>query len=100
MTIGQANGRWSLLLLAEEALVFVLVAAIGVTGADWAIWKLRGGPIGAVTVTRTVVAPLKGNREEYYPDGTETLPCSRSVLPWGGAGACWRMERQRTILER
>ncbi len=84
----------------EAGLLTLLLGAIGLTAGDWAIWSLRGRPLGHVVLTRMVVAPLKGNREEYYPDGTEVDSCSRSLLPWTGAGACWKVKQKPLIFER
>lgn len=87
-----------------ERIVFVgLVAAILLVAADWLVWRVRvsrGDAFGTVTVSRMVVAPLKGNREEYYADGTTEERCSRSMLPWGGARACWWVERRRVVMDR
>jgi len=47
-----------------------------------------------------VVAPLKGNKEEYYYDGTGPVDCSRSLFPQGGNGACWWMTRHRVVYAR
>ncbi len=43
--------------------------------ADWLVWKaqtLFGGGMGSVDVSHFTVAELKANKEEYYPDGTQT----------------------------
>ncbi len=84
----------------EVGLLCLIALALVFCAADWLAWKLRGSPQGSVVVTRLVVAPLKGNREEYYPDGTETLPCSQSILPWDATQACWWMERHRVVFDR
>jgi hypothetical protein len=55
---------------------------------------------GDAQVSRMVVAPLKGNKEEYYYDGTATVDCSRSLFPQAGSGACWWLERHRVVYER
>jgi hypothetical protein len=88
---GKLARSWVAGVLAALALGFV---------ADWAAWRLRGDPMGEVVVTRVVVAPLKGNREEYYADGTATVACSRTLYPQAGAGACWWVRRHREIEER
>jgi hypothetical protein len=62
---------------------------------DLLVWR-----VGAVVVSRFVVAPLKGNKEEYYYDGTAALDCSRSLFPQAGSGACWWVERHRVVYER
>ena len=71
--------------------------------ADWAVWRVRvarGGGYGAVTVTRVVVAPLKGGREEYYQDGTVEERCAPSVVEHGGVRACWWVERHKMVWDR
>jgi hypothetical protein len=56
--------------------------------------------MGTVQVERIVVAPLKGNKEEYYPDGSEQADCSKSLFPQAGSGTCWWLEGHRTVEER
>ncbi len=68
---------------------------------DWVVWRVsRRGATGSVTVSREVVAPLKGGREEYYYDGTQEERCSRSMLPEGGMRACWWVVRHRVVFDR
>ena len=83
-----------------RVLLGLVVAAALVWPADWAVWRLRGGPMGSVEVTRFVVAPLKGGKEEYYPDGSEVVGCSVSGLPEAGVGACWWVRRGRVVMDR
>lgn len=86
--------KWFIFLLVTAALVYV---------GDFLLWKLRdtqGSGEGALAVTRYVVAPLKGGKEEYYPDGTETVACSRSLFPQSGGGACWWLARHRVVYAR
>ena len=87
-----------------ERVIGATVAALMLfAAADWAVWRVRvarGGGYGTIPVSRMVVAPLKGNREEYYFDGMTVERCSLSVLPWGGARACWWVERHRAVFER
>lgn len=81
----------------------LLIAGTLVYVADFAVWKirdLRGSGESSLTVTRYVVAPLKGDKEEYYPDGTETIQCSRSLFPQTGDGACWWIARHRVTFDR
>ena len=87
--------RWMERLALGLMIAFALLAA-----ADWAVWRTRGSPADSVRVSRVVVAPLKGHREEYYADGTADERCSRSVLPWGGMRACWWVQRERVVMER
>jgi hypothetical protein len=70
---------------------------------DWGVWRWRvamGGGMGRLTVSRVVVAPLKGNREEYYSDGKTEVECSRSLFPQAGSDACWWVERHRVVFDR
>ena len=99
VTIGRTEQHFSFLRLVEVGLLALLAAALLFVAVDWTTWVSRGRPLGSVVVARLVVAPLKGNREEYYPDGTETLRCSRSTLPWGGVNACWWVQRRRIVYE-
>ena len=85
------------------ALLSLAVAAAILYVGDWAVWRAkfrRGAGMGTVQVTRTVVAPLKGNKEEYYADGTTDVRCSRSLFPEGGADACWWLQRHNEDFER
>ena len=91
-------GRWIL-----RALMGLLVFAALLYMGDWAVWKVRvvrGGGMGSVQVTRMVVASLKGNKEEYYSQGTETVTCSESLFPWVGGGACWWTKGHPLVLDR
>jgi hypothetical protein len=84
-------------------MVYLLAAVALVYIGDWAIWRMRvaaGGGMGSVTVGLLQVAEMKGNKEEYFPDGTEVVQCSKSLFPQSGAGACWWLEGHRTIYER
>jgi len=88
------------LLLAAAGLV---VLAVSVYAGDWAVWRVRvarGSGMGSVTVGRVVVAPLKGGKEEYYPDGSADVACSRSLFPQGGGGACWWIARNPVVYIR
>jgi hypothetical protein len=89
--------------LLGRILLGLLVSAAVLYLGDWAVWKIRnsnGGAVGSVDVVRVIVAPLKGSKEEYYADGASTVSCSQSLFPWTGAGACWYVEKHRTIEER
>jgi hypothetical protein len=56
--------------------------------------------MGSVQVSHVTIAELKGNKEEYYPDGTDTTACSRSLFPQGGNSACWWLRRHPQITDR
>jgi hypothetical protein len=81
----------------------VLAAALLIYPADWALWRVRvalGGGMGSVQVSMLTIAELKGNKEEYYPDGTDTAACSRSLFPQGGSSACWWLRRHPEVVEK
>ncbi len=89
-------------LLSRCMLGIVLVAGLLYLG-DWAVWTVKrtyGTGMGQMTVGRLQVAALKGNKEEYFPDGNEEVACSRSLFPQAGAEACWWLAQHRVIYER
>jgi hypothetical protein len=85
-------------------------AVVGLIGAlallylgDWGVWRARvamGGGMGTVAVSRIEVASMKGNKEEYYWDGTTDVDCSRSIFPQAGSGACWWLARHKVVFDR
>ena len=90
-----------------RGLMWVVVVAAGLWASDWLLWQgrmLGGGGYGMVSVDRFVVAPLKNNKEEYYPDGRVEVRCTRSALPEGfpqtGARPCWWVERHPVVFDR
>ena len=85
--------------LLRQTLLTLLIAAALAWPADYALWRLRGAPSTTIEVTHFVVAPLKGSKEEYYPDGTVTLPCSQSLLPQTDT-PCWYLQRNRVTYDR
>jgi hypothetical protein len=96
----QKNYVWR---IAIRILAGLLAAAVLLYLGDWAVWRVRvamGGGMGTAQVSRFVVAPLKGNKEEYYFDGKATVDCSRSLFPQAGSGACWWVQRHRVVYER
>lgn len=77
--------------------VLMLVAAFVVLYvADWAIYRLSGSPQGSVKVSRTLVVPLKGNKQEYDYLGTSDVPCSVSLFSQGEESPCWELRRHPT----
>ncbi|HMH11661.1 MAG TPA: hypothetical protein VK578_01010 [Edaphobacter sp.] len=97
---GACNYVWR---IAIRVLAGLLIAIVLLYLGDWAVWRVRvgtGGGMGTAQVSRFVVAPLKGNKEEYYFDGMATVDCSRSLFPQAGSGACWWIERHRVVYER
>ncbi len=84
-------------------MLYLLAAVALLYLGDWAVWRIRvadGGGMGSVTVGLLQVAEMKGNKEEYFPDGTEVVQCSKSLFPQSGAGACWWVEGHKTVYER
>ncbi len=88
-------------------MVWVLAGMAGIYALDWAVWQVRvlaGGGTRVMTVGRFVVAPLKGGKEEYYPDGKVEVQCSVSLLPEGfpqaGSSPCWWVVRHPVVFER
>lgn len=93
--------------LLMKALFWVVATAAAIWAADWLVWQgrmLGGGGYGVITVNRIVVAPLKNNKEEYYPDGRIEIRCTRSALPEGlpqqGGKPCWWVERNPVEFDR
>jgi hypothetical protein len=91
----------------RRILIRILVGLVAVMAlvylGDWLVWRVRtgmGGGMGTVVVSRYVVAPLKGNKEEYYFDGRAAVDCSRSLFPQAGSGACWWVGRHPVVYER
>jgi hypothetical protein len=56
--------------------------------------------MGSVTVNTIIVLPLKGNKEEYDEGGVATVPCSQSIFPQAGSGACWWLQRNKAVFVR
>lgn len=87
----------------RRAVVVMLLTLAAVYVLDFLQWKVRdarGTGSATLTVTRYVVAPLKGGKEEYYPGEAEDVACSRSLFPQTGAGACWWLARHRVVFDR
>jgi hypothetical protein len=77
----------------QRIVVALIVAFVALYGGDWAVYKMRGSPQGAVTVSRTLVVPLKGNKSEYDYLGTSDVPCSVSIFSQDGKSPCWQLRR-------
>lgn len=89
--------------LLVRSLLMLLAIALLIYPADWCIWRLRvafGGGMDSIQVSQFTVVELKGNKEEYYPDGSAQMPCSRSLFPQGGHPACWKLRKNPTVIER
>lgn len=89
-------------IVAKVMVGLVVLLAVVYLG-DWAVWRVRvamGGGMGRMQVSRVVVAPLKGNREEYYPDGKTEVDCSLSLFPQSGSDTCWWVKRHPVVFDR
>ena len=98
----QTVGQW-LRQLAVRIVVGLIFASALFYFGDWAVWRVRvamGSGMGKATVSRFVVAPLKGNKEEYYYDGKAEVDCSKSMFPQGPNGACWWVVRHPVVFDR
>lgn len=78
------------------AFLFFLVVAYVI---DWTTWRSRGDTVGTITVSHFVVAPLKGNKVEYYPDGAIEQSCSHSLFGHADHEPCWWVDRHRITYE-
>jgi hypothetical protein len=91
--------------LAKVAGVLILLAMLAYP-VDFVIWRTRMAlshdqhGMDNVDVSRVVAAELKGNKEDYYFDGTTTVGCSESLFPQGGVNACWWQVRHREVVVR
>jgi len=81
-------GRWLVRIVAVLVAAFVLLYM-----GDWTVYKLRGSPQAKVTVSRYLMVPLKGNKQEYDYQGTLDVLCSRSLFPQGDLDTCWQLRR-------
>jgi hypothetical protein len=94
--------KWIARMLARAVGAVVLLAAVAYP-LDWAVWRARvatGGGMGEVQVDLYIVGELKGGKEDYYPQGSSIMPCSKTLYPQGGNGACWWMQRHREVIQK
>lgn len=98
MTTGERIVRTSVRSLA-------VLVAIGLLAwpLDWLVWQLRvtmGGGMGSVVVSRFTVAELKGNKEDYYYEGSGAVDCSESLFAHAGEGTCWQLRKKPEVIVR
>jgi hypothetical protein len=89
--------------IAVRSIAGLLLAAILLWPADWAVWRVRvafGGGMGQVTVSRFTIAALKGNKDDYYYEGTGPVDCSQSLFQHAGEGACWYLRKHPELMVR
>ena len=68
----------------RQVLIGVVAAAVLIYIGDVALFFLRGKPHDQVVVSRYLAAPLRGNKTEYYFEGTGPMDCARSLFPQAG----------------
>jgi hypothetical protein len=93
---------WAAKMLVRALLGLSIVAAV-LYVADFAVWRTRvaaGGGMDQVQVDLFTVAELKGGKEDYYPQGTALVPCSRTIYPQGGNNPCWWQRRHLEKITR
>ncbi|HMG88147.1 MAG TPA: hypothetical protein VK574_20615 [Terracidiphilus sp.] len=73
----------------------LVVTFVALYGGDWAVYKMRGSPQGSVTVSRTLVVPLKGNKSEYDYMGSSDVPCAVAIFSQDGRSPCWQVRRNQ-----
>jgi hypothetical protein len=79
----------------QRVIVALVVAFVLLYCGDWAMYKMRGSPQGSVNVSRTLVVPLKGNKQEYDYLGTSSVPCAVSIFSQDGKSPCWQLRRNQ-----
>ena len=84
-------GRIAFVALALAALIYV---------GDFAIFTLRGKPIDQIVVNRYLETPEKGNKTEYFFEGTGPMPCARALFAQAGASPCWYLRRHTTYADK
>jgi hypothetical protein len=77
----------------RRIVVALIVAFVLLYFGDWAVYKLRGSPQGAVNVSQTLVVPLKGNKSEYDYMGSSNVPCAVAIFSQDGEIPCWQLRR-------
>jgi hypothetical protein len=105
MTTGRiiASQKPALLWVILRWLGYSLLGVLGIAAlvyiGDCAVFYLRGKPQDQVTVSRYLAMPLKGNKTEYYFEGTQPMPCARALFPQAGANPCWYVRRHPLYAE-
>ncbi len=88
--------------LLKAAAKFLLVTAVVVWVADWAVFRVRaarGTGFDTVQVQEYLATALKGNKQEYDYMGTADVTCARALFPHAAAPACWWLRRHTTQWE-
>jgi hypothetical protein len=84
----------------RQTVLAALVIAVLIYVGDFAIFFLRGKPHDQIVVSRYLAAPLKGNKTEYYFEGTGPMDCARALFPQAGWSPCWYLRRHTLYSEK
>jgi len=87
--------RWTAFVL----LGTLAAAALTYLG-DTGVYLLRGQPTDQVIVSRYMSAPLKGDKTEYFYEGTGPISCSKSIFPQSGWQPCWYLRKHPLAAEQ
>jgi len=83
---------------------FVLLGALAAAAltylGDTVTYMLRGQPTDQITVSRYMSAPLKGDKTEYFYEGTGPMSCSKSLFPQSGWQPCWYLRKHPLAAEQ
>jgi len=91
-----------ILVILEEALKVIVVAAILLWLCDWAVFRMRishGRGFETIQVQEYLSTALKGNKQEYDYMGTEQVSCARALFPHAGVQPCWWVRRHTSRWE-
>ena len=98
MTTGEKFVHYSVRSLAAAVAAVVLIWPL-----DWLVWQARvtaGGGMGSGGGSRFTGAELRGNKEDYYFEGSGPVDCSESLFAHAGEGACWRLRKKPEVIVR
>ncbi|WP_263350033.1 hypothetical protein [Acidicapsa acidisoli] len=96
--VGRTPGQMILRWLALTVLAILAAAALVYIG-DYLVFLLRGQPLDQIVVTRYMAAPLKGNKTEFYYEGTGPASCAKALFPQNGSPPCWYLRRHPLYAE-
>ena len=78
--------------------IFAVCALVYV--GDFAVFYLRGKPLGQVQVSTYMAAPLKGNKTELYFEGSGPMSCAKALFPEAEWKPCWYLRRHPLYAEK
>jgi hypothetical protein len=81
----------------QRIIISVLLAALLLYGADYAILKMRGSS-GIGTVNITLGTPMKDGRVQIFTGANQTQTCVNSLFPHLGYQPCWYVRQNATQL--